>query len=257
MDPLLAVTGLVVGLLVGLTGVGGGAIMTPALILYGIEPVVAVGTDLVYAALTKSAGVVVHQRRGNVQWPLVAMLAAGSLPGAVVTLWWLARFRADGGDFGMLLTSVLGVALVLTAVVILLRPWLCAGATVTPPRTAGRRLLTILGGGFLGALVAASSVGAGALGAALLLLVHRGLPIPRIVGTDLAHALLLATVAGIGHWQLGSVDLSLLAPLLAGSLPGVYLGARLAGWIPERVLTPMVALLLLATGIGFSLGAVH
>src|SRR5690606_29664658 len=234
MDVALLPTGFAVGVLVGLTGVGGGALMTPALILYGIPPAVAVGTDLVYAAVTKSVGAVVHHRRGNVDWRLVARLAAGSLPAAAAMLWLLREIGAHGVDHGDAVTTMLGVALVLTAVVVLARPWLHGRRAV--PDKAPAPWLVAAGGAVLGALVTASSVGAGALGAALLLVAYRRLPVATVVGTDIAHAVLLALAAGIGHWHLGTVDAVLLAQLAAGSLPGVYIGARLSDCVPGLLL---------------------
>lgn len=253
MDSMLVLTGLAVGVLVGLTGVGGGAVMTPALILYGIPPAVAVGTDLVYAAVTKSAGAVIHQARRNIHWSIVARLAAGSLPAAGVVLWLLHHFQASGEGYDRVVTAVLGFALVLTAVVVVTRRF---RSDARRPAPGPRGKVTVAGGAVLGVLVAASSVGAGALGAALLLAAYPRLPMSGVVGTDIAHALLLATVAGLGHWHLGSVDLGLLAPLLVGSLPGVYLGARLTGLVPDRILAPVMALILFVLGISFSLGAV-
>lgn len=252
MDWLLVPAGFAVGLLVGLTGVGGGALMTPALILYGIPPAVAVGSDLVYAALTKSVGAVLHQIRRNIQWRIVGRMALGSLPACAITLWVLRTWHAQGAGYEGVVTVTLGAALVLTAGVTLLRPWLMAHRdTEFSDRTA--MIATIAGGAFIGALVTLSSVGAGALGAAFLLLFYRELPMATIVGTDLAHAVFLAALAGLGHWQLGAVNVSLLAPLLLGSIPGLYLGTRWASRIRDDVLRPVIATFLLLLGLGFSL----
>src|SRR5690606_2024412 len=250
MDLVLVPTGFAVGVLVGLTGVGGGALMTPALMLYGIPPSVAVGTDLVYAAVTKSVGALVHQQRGNVDWRLVARLAAGSLPAAAAMLWLLGKLGTSSGDRGDVVTAILGVALVLTAIVVLARPWLHGHRE--EPGKAPAPWLIVTGGVVLGTLVTASSVGAGALGAALLLMACRQLPVTTVVGTDIAHAVLLALAAGIGRWRLGTVDTVLLATLAAGSVPGVYIGARLSDRVPGLLLTRALAVLLLALGIGFS-----
>ncbi len=252
---MLVATGLAVGLLVGMTGVGGGAVMTPALILYGVDPAVAVGTDLVYAAITKSTGVMLHHSRGNVRWGVVARLAVGSLPAALFALWWLGRYRSGGGDHAGIITAVLGGALVLTAFIVLARPRI--GSFAGMPAGAPRGVVTIVGGVVLGALVALSSVGAGAVGAALLLCLYPRLSAASVVGTDLAHAVMLAAVAGFGHWQMGGVDVDMLWPLLVGSLPGVYVGARLTSLVPDRLLTRVMALVLLSVGLGFSLGAVN
>jgi uncharacterized membrane protein YfcA len=252
MDWLLVPAGFAVGLLVGLTGVGGGALMTPALILYGIPPAVAVGSDLVYAALTKSVGAVLHQVRRNIQWRIVGRMALGSLPACAITLWILRTWHARGTGYEGVVTITLGAALVLTAGVTLLRPWLMAHRdTEFTDRTAF--IATVAGGAFIGTLVTLSSVGAGALGAAFLLLFYRELPMATIVGTDLAHAVFLAALAGLGHWQLGAVDVSLLAPLLLGSIPGLYLGTRWASLIRDDVLRPVIATFLLLLGLGFSL----
>ena len=206
MDPTLLVTGLAVGLLVGLTGVGGGAVMTPALIIYGIPPAVAVGTDLVYAAITKSVGVVLYQARGKSKWSLVLTLAVGSLPAAWATLWLLGRFRDRGVAYDSVITGILGLALMLTAVVVVTK----SAVRRLPAPSAGwvRVVVTIASGCVLGVLVAASSVGAGALGAAVLLVLHRRLATVEVVGTDLAHAVVLAGIAGLGHLKMGTCSVS-------------------------------------------------
>lgn len=252
MDFLLVPAGFAVGLLVGLTGVGGGALMTPALILYGIPPAVAVGSDLVYAALTKSVGAVLHQLRRNIRWRIVGRMALGSLPACGITLWLLAGLHRQGTGYESVVTVTLGVALVLTAGVTLLRPWLMDHRDV---QLSDRTIFlgTVVGGAFIGALVTLSSVGAGALGAVFLLVFYRALPMASIVGTDLAHAVFLAALAGLGHWKLGAVDVSLLAPLLMGSIPGLYLGTRWASQIRDEVLRPVIATFLLILGLGFSL----
>lgn len=251
MDYLLVPAGFAVGLLVGLTGVGGGALMTPMLILYGIPPAVAVGSDLIYAALTKSVGAVLHQLRRNIEWRIVGRMALGSLPACAATLWLLGSWHSQGSGYESLVTITLGGALVLTAGVTLLRPWLMAHRDLELSERAVF-LGTIAGGAFVGALVTLSSVGAGALGAAFLLVFYRSLPIATVVGTDLTHAVFLAALAGFGHWHLGSVDLTLLAPLLIGSIPGLYLGTRWASRIRDGVLRPVIAGFLLMLGVGFS-----
>lgn len=252
MDYLLVSAGFGVGLLVGLTGVGGGALMTPMLIVYGIPPAVAVGTDLVYAALTKSLGSVLHQLQSSIQWRVVGRMALGSLPACAGTLWLLGSWHAGDTGYESVVTVTLGGALVLTAGVTLLRPWLLAHRTLDlSERTVF--VGTVVGGAFIGALVTLSSVGAGALGAAFLLLFYRSLPMATVVGTDLSHAVFLTALAGIGHWHLGAVDLSLLAPLLMGSIPGLYVGARWGRRIRDGVLRPVIAGFLLLLGLGFTL----
>lgn len=254
MDLLLVPAGFAVGLLVGLTGVGGGALMTPMLIFYGIPPAVAVGSDLVYAALTKSLGALLHQLRRNIRWRIVGRMALGSLPACAGTLWLLEIRHAAGTGYERIVTITLGGALVLTAAVTLLRPWLMSRHDPVLPE---RVILpaTVAAGAFIGVLVTLSSVGAGALGAAFLLLFYRSLPVATVVGTDLTHAVFLAALAGVGHWHLGAVDFSLLLPLLFGSMPGLYLGTRWASRIRDGVLRPVMAGFLLMIGLGFALKA--
>jgi len=250
MDYLLVPAGFAVGLLVGLTGVGGGALMTPMLILYGIPPAVAVGSDLIYAALTKSVGAVLHQIRRNIQWRIVGLMALGSLPASGAVLVLLAYFHEAGKGYESLITVTLGVALLLTACVTLLRPWLMEHRDVELPDRVVR-YGTVVGGAFVGALVTLSSVGAGALGAAFLLVFYRRLPVASVVGTDLAHAVFLAALAGLGHWKLGAVNFSLLVPLLMGSIPGLYIGTQWATRMRDGVLRPVIAVFLLILGLGF------
>lgn len=235
-----------------MTGVGGGALMTPMLIVYGIPPAVAVGSDLIYAALTKSVGAVLHQLRRNIRWRIVGRMALGSLPACGAMLLLLGSWHNQGREYESIVTFTLGGALVLTAGVTLLRPWLMANRTLELSDRAAF-LGTVAAGAFVGALVTLSSVGAGALGAAFLLLFYRRLPVATVVGTDLTHAVFLAAVAGFGHWRLGSVHLPLLVPLLAGSIPGLYLGTHWASRIRDGVLRPAIASFLLMLGLGFSL----
>ncbi len=250
MDWALTLSGFVVGTLVGLTGVGGGALMTPVLVVgFGIPPLVAVGTDLVFAALTKALGVVAHARRAAVDWRIVGLMALGSLPASLTTIQWLARWQAEGLDVGRWVEGWLGLALLLTAAALLWRRAPVAGSTVVLGRR--RAAATVLAGGVLGVLVTLTSVGAGALGVVVLGLLFPALSTPRLVGTDLAHAVPLAAVAGFGHWQLGSVDGALLTALLLGSLPGIWLGARLAHGLSERITRPLLASLLVVIGLKF------
>jgi uncharacterized membrane protein YfcA len=260
--------GLLVGLLVGITGVGGGSLMTPLLVfLFGFKPAVAVGTDLLFAAITKTSGVWVHHRtHGSVDWKIVAWLASGSLPFAVLTLFALQHFMAIGKETSGLITFSLGIALLLTAVSLFVRSALLHRASKREPiddehsanANAGRFQhlqipATILIGAVLGILVTLSSVGAGALGTVALLFLYPRMPTLKIVGTDLAHAIPLTAVAGIGHWLLGNVDLVLLGSLLIGSLPGIWVGSHLSAKIPERFLRPILASLLLIIGLKFVL----
>jgi uncharacterized membrane protein YfcA len=253
MDFSYSLAGFVVGAIVGLTGIGGGSLMTPLLVLlFGIHPATAVGTDLLYAAITKSGGSVIHARRGSVDWRIVSLLAAGSVPASALTVYLLSRFAPNGlGEATKLISVTLGVALLLTALSLIFRRHLQAHAhrfahiTSNPQRTA---VLTVITGLFLGVVVTISSVGAGALGAMALLFLYPRLPALRIVGSELAHAVPLTLVAGLGHWWLGSVDWLLLGSLLVGSLPGIYLGSHLAARVPERILRSTLATMLILVG---------
>ncbi len=252
MEPGYALAGLLVGFIVGLTGVGGGSLMTPLLIMgFGISPATAVGTDLLYASLTKATGVWVHARRGNVEWKLVGWMAAGSIPAAVIALGALHLLGVDSHPVGGLITGSLGVALILTALAILFREPLQklgqrSGAEDWRNRhSAGATVAT---GAVIGALVALSSVGAGAVGVAALFWLYPRLPASRIVGSDIAHAVPLTAVAGLGHSFIGTVDWQILLNLLIGSLPGIYLGSHLSGRIAERWLRPALASMLVIVG---------
>jgi hypothetical protein len=251
MDGSYSLVGFLVGAVVGLTGMGGGALMTPLLVLlFGVHPATAVGTDLLYAAATKTAGTAVHARSGSVDWTLVRRLAAGSLPAAALTLLVLGQFDLRSAHATQFVSAVLGVALLLTAAALLLRQRLLAWAQRCKVSIQGAAAdsATVLTGAVLGVLVSISSVGAGALGVTALLFLYPRLAAVRIVGTDIAHAVPLTLVAGLGHWWLGSVDWALLASLLIGSLPGIWLGSRLAVKVPETVLRPVLATMLVAIG---------
>jgi hypothetical protein len=253
MDLAQVISGFAVGAIVGITGVGGGALMTPLLVLlFGIAPATAVGTDLLYAAITKSGGTIVHARRGNVDWRIAGLLASGSLPAAALTLSLGSWFAPGGlGGAARIITAALGVALLLTAAALIFRRRLQVWSeshSVDALPAAHRARLTVLTGVVLGTLVSLSSVGAGALGVTALFFLYPRLIAIRIVGTDLAHAVPLTLVAGLGHWWLGSVDWKLLVTLLAGSLPGIFVGSYLAHRIPERVLRPTLAGMLILVG---------
>jgi uncharacterized membrane protein YfcA len=250
-DLLHAIAGMLVGFLVGMTGVGGGSLMTPLLVLmFGIAAQTAVGTDLLYAATTKMAGTAVHGWRSTVDWKIVRRLAAGSLPAACATLVILSSFGRIGKSTEHVILGVLGGMLVLTAIAVFFQRRLIAIALAREPmgqRSAG--LSTILLGAVIGLLVSISSVGAGAIGVTALLMLYPRLPISRIVGTDIAHAVPLALVSGFGHWLMGDVNLVLLGNLLIGSIPGVIVGSLVSTRAPDRLLRPALALVMLASGI--------
>lgn len=253
MDFAYTLAGFAVGAIVGLTGVGGGSLMTPLLVLmFGIHPSVAVGTDLLYAAITKAGGTLAHGLKGTVDWRITRLLATGSIPAAAITLILVGRY-APGGIEGAagLIQVALGIALVLTAIALIFRKRIQAfalarsGGAPDPARTAR---LTILTGAILGVLVSISSVGAGALGVTALLFLYPAMPALRIVGSDIAHAVPLTAVAGIGHWMLGSVNWLLLGSLLVGSLPGIWLGTHISTKVPDRFLRPILATMLMLVG---------
>ena len=252
------VAGAVVGFAVGMTGVGGGSLMTPILLLFGFPPHVAVGTDLLYASITKSGGVLVHRRQGTVNWRVVFQLAAGSIPASLVTVYFLDRFFSDGSAYSHLLTTTLGVMLILTSIVLLFRRKIIARSSHHESRGVLAHLqqhpapYTFSMGVLLGIMVTLSSVGAGAFGSAVLLLLYPRFASIKVVGTDLAHAVPLTLVAGLGHLLLGNVDFYLLGSLLIGSLPAIYLGTRLAARLPEKVLQPLLASALLCMGLKYA-----
>lgn len=238
-------------MLVGLTGVGGGSLMTPLLVLlFGFHPATAVGTDLLYASATKSVGASVHNARGTVDWLVVRRLATGSVPAAFVTLLLLSGAPRTHGS-ATLIAGVLGAALVTTAVALFFRPRIVAALTPRFERMAAHRLaqLTVLLGAILGVLVSLTSVGAGALGMTALLVLYPHLPVNRLVGSDIAHAVPLTLIAGMGHWWMGSVDFSLLLSLLVGSVPGIVVGSLVATRVSDRVLTPILATTLAVVGV--------
>ncbi len=240
-----------VGVLVGLTGVGGGSLMTPLLVLlFGFHPATAVGTDLLYASVTKSVGTAVHHSRETVDWRIVGRLAAGSVPATIMTLAVLYLEGTPGPRTAGLITVVLGGALIVTAGAILMRTRILAWAA---PRLKGisnrsTARATIMLGFALGVLVSVSSVGAGALGVTALLILYPTLPMNRIAGSDIAHAVPLTLIAGLGHWWIGSVNLPLLGALLIGSIPGVIIGSLLSARATDRVLRPVLATTLVLVG---------
>lgn len=248
MEWFYALSGLVGGFLVGLTGVGGGSLMTPLLVMmFGITPVTAVGTDLLYAALTKAGGVWAHSRKHNVDWAVAGRLLLGSVPAALLTLWTLAQFP----DFHLdqtLIRRVLACALLLTALALFcgLQQRTCgANLRVSSWATWATPLL----GALIGLMVSLTSVGAGAIGTTALIILYPKMSLARIVGTDIAHAVPLTLVAGLDHWHMGHVNGALLINLLLGSLPGIWLGSRFHGLIPEKISRLLLSLLLLGLAL--------
>jgi uncharacterized protein len=259
LQPIYAIVAFAVGLLVGMTGVGGGSLMTPALILlFGVQPATAVGTDLLQAAVTKSAGSVVHGFNRTIDWRLASRLAAGSIPATLITLAALGALDVNSPAGRILINAVLTLALLVTAIVLVLRERIAARYAARLGRLSGKQIavLTIAGGAIVGTLVSISSVGAGVLGSAALILLYPKMPAARIVGTEIAHAVPLTLVAGIGHWFLGSVDLQVLASLLLGSVPGILLGSYVAVRIPETALRLVLAAALIAVATKLSFGLI-
>jgi uncharacterized membrane protein YfcA len=244
VQPIYSLAGFAVGLLVGLTGVGGGSLMTPILILlFGIHPAAAVGTDLLYAAATKTAGSLVHGYNRTVDWVVVRRLATGSVPATVLTIAALSFVNLNGPLARELITGLLTIALFLTAMTLVFRERIVDRYAARIGQLSEQRVasLTIAVGAALGVLVSISSVGAGAIGVTALILLYPKLPTARIVGSDIAHAVPLTLVAGMGHWWLGSIDLHLLVPLLLGSVPGIVLGSYTAARVPEITLRVLLA----------------
>jgi uncharacterized protein len=251
IDPLYTLSGFFVGLLVGQTGVGGGSLMTPILVLlFGIHPATAVGTDLLYASATKSVGTLVHGLNHTVDWRIVRRLASGSVPMTVITLLAISHYNIMGPTSGRIISLVVGIMLLLTALSLIFREYFLhlMGPVLdrVTPRQAAQ--LTVATGVVLGTLVTLSSVGAGAIGVTALLMLYPRVPLPVIVGSDIAHAVPLTLVAGIGHWWLGSVDWPLLTSLLSGSIPGIILGSYLSAHIPDNVMRPILATVLCVVG---------
>jgi uncharacterized membrane protein YfcA len=242
----LAAAGFGVGFLVGLTGVGGGALMTPLLIsTFGVPPAVAVGTDLLYASVTKTVGGWRHHIAENVDWSIVLRLALGSIPAAIVVLAVMANVPLNTDVVAQWIRYGLAFALPVSGLAIVLYPIMTKGhQTAVEEKQPQRVFLTVLFGAALGLLVTLTSVGAGAIGVVVLAMLFPWLPAKRIVGTDIAHAVPLTLVAGAGHLGLGNVDPWILIALLCGSIPGILLGTRLAGVAPDWLLRPLLALTL-------------
>ncbi len=254
---LYVLAGAGVGIAVGITGVGGGSLMTPILILFGFPYNVAIGTDLLYAAATKASGAVAHARHKTIDWKLVGYLAAGSIPASIGTAYFLEKVFNDANDYEPLLTTSLGIMLILTSLVLLFNQRLKTKAQADSDdiRWAHQnaRKITFAVGLFLGVFVTLSSVGAGALCAALLLVLYPHLPAIKVVGTDIAHAVPLTLIAGLGHFVfLGNVDFVLLGCLLTGSIPAIHVGAKIGTKLPNKLLQPGLATLLMGIGVKFA-----
>ena len=247
LDLLHAAAGLLVGLLVGLTGVGGGSLMTPLLVLaFGVSPQTAVGTDLLYAAITKITGSAVHGWRDTVDWKIVRRLAYGSIPAALLTLVVLSYVGKVGASSEHVILLSLAGLLAITSLTVLFRSRLITFSQELDPLDPPFKVLagTTVLGAVIGVAVTISSVGAGAIGMTVLLMLYPRLPVVRIVGSDIAHAVPLAMIAGTGHWLIGDVDAVLLVNLLIGSIPGVIIGSLLSTRAPDRLLQPLLALVL-------------
>lgn len=248
--------GFLVGFIVGLTGVGGGSLMTPILIFFfGVKPYLAIGTDLLFAAFTKMGGTVNMARQRLVPWRVVAQLSAGSIPAALATLYVLNTLGPATEGVQKLMTNTLGVALLLTAAAMLFKvvrgkqvPRTLAHGQLDQATRARHWSLPLVFGALIGTLVTLTSVGAGAIGVTVLLILFPLLPLPRIIGADIAYAVPLTLVAGLGHASLGSVDWPLLAKLLVGSLPGIWLGSHLVSKTPERLIRSVLSVLLAWAG---------
>jgi hypothetical protein len=251
-DFMHAIAGLLVGVLIGLTGVGGGSLMTPLLVLiFGVNPQTAVGTDLLYAATTKFVGSGVHGWRETVDWTIFRRLASGSIPAACLTLIVLWRAGHLGKTAQHVIMMVLGAMLILTSVAVAfqrkLRKWARGRDPLKPPQKA--ILPTVLLGATVGLAVSVSSVGAGAIGVTALLMIYPDIPLGKIVGTDIAHAVPLALVGGLGHWVIGDVNGILLLNLLLGSIPGVIVGSLFSSRASDRLLRPALAAVLVVSGL--------
>lgn len=255
---LLIFSGALVGFAIGLTGVGGGSLMTPILLLFNYPVAIAIGTDLLYAAITKASGMYFHHKRGHVDWRTLGLLAAGSIPvSIIINLFIIDESLRENERFSVFLSSFLGVMLILTALVMIFSRFI--QHRIKDGDYAKNRLilkkhhskLVLLLGIVLGVCVTLSSVGAGAFGAAILFMLFPSWPTKHVVGTDIAHAVPLTFVAGLGYLFNGLVDYSLLLALIVGSLPGIYLGTRLGSVLPEKFLRTVLIIALLSLGLYF------
>ncbi len=252
IDPLVICFGLGVGVLIGLTGIGGGSLMTPLLILFaGVQPVVAIGTDLAYGAITKTVGGWRHLRSGTVDLGVSKWLAVGSVPGSIAGVLTVDALHDRYGDgFDSTLLSIVAVALFIVAFTVLGRALFgVPRERHSVPLTAGTKAAAVGIGLFLGVVLGMTSVGSGALVGLALIMVFRLTP-HRVVGTDVFHAALMLWAAGLAHLLVGNVDLTLMANILAGSLPGVWLGTALLPRVPATALRPTLGCVLLGSALG-------
>ena len=255
-DLMFIFAGFFVGLIVGLTGVGGGSLMTPILIFFfDVKPYLAVGTDLLFAAFTKMGGTVKLARARIVNWRVVLHLSAGSIPAALITLYVLHTVGPASAQAQGLMTTTLGLALLLTAAATLYKavrgkvyPTTVASGQELRAATPRHWSLPLLFGAVIGTLVTLTSVGAGAIGVTVLMILYPLLPLPRIVAADIAYAVPLTLVAGLGHASMGSVDWPLLTKLLMGSIPGIWVGSHLMTRVPERAIRSLLSVLLAYAG---------
>ena len=249
------VSGFAVGLLVGMTGVGGGSLMTPLLtLLFGVPPSVAVGTDLAFASITKSAGTLTHRLRGTIRWDIVKRLCIGALPAAIVATLALKSFGTLSPEIGQIIRYSIAASVLLTVVALIFKGRMLAWINAHPEKQLqGNKLAaaTIIAGAVLGVLVTVSSIGAGAIGATLLVMLYPRMSSAEVAGTDIAYAVPLTAIAALGHWWLGSIHWELLASLLVGSLPGITLGSWVARSVPEKFLRVLLAMTL--TGVAVKL----
>ena len=247
------ISGALVGLLVGMTGVGGGSLMTPLLtIIFGIAPTTAVGTDLAFAAITKGFGTAAHRLHGNVRWEVVKLLCIGSLTTAVGSILVLKHIGPVSKDINHLISFSIGISVLLTAASLLFRVKILKWVQANPsylPKGNSLKFATIFVGAVIGILVTVSSIGAGAIGATLILLLYPHLKAAEVAGTDIAYAVPLTALAGLGHWWLGNVHFDLLFGLLIGSVPAIWLGARLSSTLSEKATRTTLAGTLFLVGI--------
>jgi uncharacterized protein len=254
MNFKISILGFVVGLLVGLTGMGGGAVMTPALILLGLaRPVIAVGTDLVWGTVTKAVGAFIHCRQKTVDYTIVKRLAIGSIPGALAGLALLASLqRRSIESIDRVIVRLLAIALMCVALSLFVRVTRGLGWKSDPLSERSLKdapaWLTSLLGGVVGFLVSLTSVGSGSVIVACLVVLYPALSMKRIVGSDVLHALILVGISALGHLGLGSINVPLLGALLVGSIPGVWIGSKASAVVPERVLQPLLATTLFLLG---------